>query len=232
MNNTKITIRNEVASDYKNVEEMTRRAFYNLYVPGCNEHYLVHIMRGHEDFVSELDFVMEADGKLIGNIMYTKARLVDEQKNEKEILTFGPLCIAPEYQRQGHGKMLMEHSFKRAVELGYDAIVIFGDPDNYVGRGFVSCQKHNVCIETGQYPVAMLVKELKPNVFDGRKWVYYDSPVMQLDMDAAQRYDDSLPSMEKKWMPSQESFYIFSHSSVQAGEGAEDSSHDEKSDTN
>lgn len=85
-----LTIRNEKEEDYKIVEEITRNAFYNLYVPGCVEHYLVHIMRQHEDFIPALDFVAELDGQVIGNIMYTKAKLVDEEGCEKAILTFGP----------------------------------------------------------------------------------------------------------------------------------------------
>lgn len=88
-----IVIRNETEKDYKTVEEITRKAFYNIYVPGCMEHYLVHIMRDHEDFIKELDFVIELDGKVIGNIMYTKAKLVDEAGEEKAILTFGPVSI-------------------------------------------------------------------------------------------------------------------------------------------
>ena len=110
-----INIRNEKEADYKIVEDITRRAFYNLYIPGCIEHYLVHIMRGHEDFIAELDFVLELDGQIIGNIMYTKAKLVDRNGKEKEILTFGPVSIAPEYQRMGYGKMLMEDVYKRQV---------------------------------------------------------------------------------------------------------------------
>ena len=125
-----LIIRNETEKDYQTVEEITRNAFYNLYVPGCVEHYLVRIMRGHEDFIPELDFVAELDGQVIGNIMYTRARLVDEAGNEKPILTFGPVCVLPKYQRKGYGKKLMEHSFERAVSLGYDVIVIFGSPAN------------------------------------------------------------------------------------------------------
>ena len=97
-----IRIRREEPTDYERVEEITRKVFWNLYVPGCYEHYLVHIMRSHEDFVAELDFVIEVDGQVIGNIMYTKARLVDEAGEEKNILTFGPVSILPEYQRMGH----------------------------------------------------------------------------------------------------------------------------------
>lgn len=213
--NKNIKIRNEEEKDYQIVEEITRKAFYNLYVPGCNEHYLVHIMRSHKDFLPELDFVIEVDNQIIGNIMYTKAKLVDESGEEKEILTFGPLCILPEYQRMGYGKMLIEHSFEKAVELGYDVIVIFGNPGNYVGRGFVSCKKHNICHESGIFLAAMLVKELKPKALDGRKWVYHDSPVMQIDEQEAERFDDSLEKMEKKFQPSQEEFYIHCHSVLQ-----------------
>ena len=85
-----IVIRNEKKEDWETVEKITRQAFYNLYVPGCVEHYLVHIMREHEDFIPELDFVLELDGQVIGNIIYTKAKLIDENGTEKEILTFGP----------------------------------------------------------------------------------------------------------------------------------------------
>lgn len=209
------TIRNEIPTDYQTVETITRKAFYNIYVPGCMEHYLVHIMRSHEDFLPELDFVIEVDGQIIGNIMYTKSKLVDETGFEKKILTFGPVSILPEYQRKGYGKMLMEHSFKKAEALGYDAIVIFGDPANYVSRGFKCCKRYNVCLEGNMYPTAMLVKELKPESFDGRKWFYYDSPVFQIDEKEAQRHDDGLEKMEKKVLPCQEAFYILSNSMIQ-----------------
>ena len=210
-----VIIRNEKESDYSIVEEITRKAFYNLYIPGCIEHYLVHIMRNHEDFIPELDFIAELDGQVIGNIMYTKAKLVDESGFEKEILTFGPISVLPEYQRKGYGKLLMEHSFQEAARLGYDVIVIFGSPANYVGRGFQSCKKYNICLENHKYPAAMMVKELKEHVLDGRKWFYYDSPVMNIDEEEARRYDDSLEKMEKKHLPSQEEFYIISHSFVE-----------------
>ncbi len=210
-----INIRNEEEKDHQIVEDMTRRAFWNLYIPGCVEHYLVHIMRSHEDFIPELDFVIEVDGQIIGNVMYTKAKLVDENGEEKEILTFGPVCIAPEYQRKGYGKQLLEYSFKQASSMGYDVIVIFGNPYNYVSRGFKSCKKYNISLANGKCPSAMMVKELKPNALDGRKWFYYDSPVMQIDEKDAERFDASLEPMEKGYQPSQEAFYISSHSVVQ-----------------
>lgn len=203
-------IRNEGKADYEEVERITRKAFYNVYIPGCVEHYLVHIMRGHEDFIPELAFVLEYDGKIIGNIMYTKARLTDGEGRKKEILTFGPVCVLPEHQRKGYGKMLMEHSFERAKELGYDAIVIFGSPSNYVSRGFRSCKKYGIRMEDGSFPAAMLAKELVPGALAGKSWTYQGSPAMEFSEEDALKYDDTLEKMEKKYQPSQDEFYIMS----------------------
>ena len=99
-----VTVRNETPADYQEVEALVRRAFWNLYVPGCSEHYLAHILRSHPDFVPELDLVLEAAGRVVGSILYTRARLVGKAGREKEILTFGPVCVAPEFQRRGYGK--------------------------------------------------------------------------------------------------------------------------------
>ena len=213
-----LIIRNETQVDRQIVEDITRRSFYNLYVPGCGEHYLIHIMRDHPDFIPELDFVAELDGQVIGNVMYTRATLTDEGGAVKDILTFGPVCIASEHQRKGYGRQLLEHSFRLAAELGWEVIVIFGSPANYVGRGFKSCKKFNVCLENGKFPSAMMVKKLKEGTLDGRRWVYRDSPVMSFDEGEARRYDDTLEPMERKHLPSQEEFYIMSHSFVEDGD--------------
>ena len=205
-----ITIRPERESDYQQVEDIIRQAFYNLYTPGCTEHYLAHIIRPHPDFLPELDLVLELDGRVVGNIMYTKSTLVDEAGEEKGILTFGPVCIRPGLQRRGYGRLLMEESFRRASAMGYEAVVIFGDPNNYVGRGFQSCKKHGVHLEDGTYPAAMLVKELEPGTLAGKSWIYRQSPAFVFDEAEARRFDDSLPPMEKKRLPCQEAFEILS----------------------
>lgn len=209
-----LIIRNETEKDYVTVEEITRNAFWNLYVPGCDEHYLVHIMRKHDDFVPELDLVAELDGKVVGNVMYTKSKLIDEKGKEKSILTFGPISIVPEYQRRGIGKKLLSFSFDKALELGFDAIVIFGNPGNYVYCGFKSCKKYNVCLENDIFPTAMLVKELKPNIFDTKRWYYKDSAVYDIDSKEVAEYDKLFEMKEKKYQPSQEEFYIYSNSTI------------------
>ena len=209
-----LIIRNETEKDYEVVEHITREAFWNLHTPGCDEHYLVHILRKHEDFIPELDFVAELDGDVIGNVIYTKAKLVDEEGKEKRILTFGPLSVLPVYQRKGISKALLECSFNKALELGYDAIVIFGHPGNYVSRGFKSCKKYNICLENDVFPTAMLVKELQPNVFDGKKWRYCESSAYNVNSDEAKKFDELFEFKEKKYQPSQEEFYIYSHSTL------------------
>ena len=211
----KVCIRNERESDYQTVEQITREAFYNMYVPGCFEHYLVHIMRAHEDFIPELDFVITLNDEIIGNIMYTKAKLTDADGNQKEIVTFGPVSIKPKYQRNGFGKMLIEYSLAQAAKLGYEAAGIFGSPSNYVSCGFKSSRKYHICSENGKYPAAMMAKELIPGTFDGRQWIYGESSVMNISEEAAAQYDAALGPMEKKYQPSQDEFYIMSHSFVE-----------------
>ena len=212
-----VKIRLETEKDYRAVEELTREAFWNVYQPGASEHYYVHEMRKHPDFLPELAFVLELDGRLVGNIMYTKAWLEDETGYRKEIVSAGPLCVAPEYQRQRLGKLLIEHSFDAARKLGYDVNINFGNPGNYVSRGFVSCKKKNVCcFAWGNFPTALLVCELVPGALDGRNWMFVPSTAADCceDQAAVEAFDRSFPPKDKKWMPSQEEFYIYRNSSV------------------
>lgn len=214
MNKIDYTIRMETEKDYREVENLAREAFWNQNFPGCYEHYFIHIMRSHEDFVPELDYVIETDGRIVGSVMYCKAKLKDEQGNVKDILTMGPLCVLPEYQRRGFGKALLEYTFVRAAEMGYDVIINFGNPDNYVARGYKSCIKYNVCFEGDFFPAALLVKVLKDGALDGRKWFYYPSDVDKPcdDAEAVAKFDALFPPKEKGWQPSQEEFFIHSHS--------------------
>ena len=207
-------IRNELEKDYREVEELTRKAFWNLHTQGCNEHYVVHVMRNHKDFISELDFVIEHDGSIIANIMYTKAWIVENNGRKKEILTFGPVSVMPEYQRKGYGRKILEHSFEKAIELGYDVIVIFGHPENYIPLGFKSCKKHNICIGEGVFPMAMLALELSVESIPKGNWVYYESDAYDIDESSATEFDKSFDPLVKEYKTSQELFYIYSRSKI------------------
>lgn len=125
----RLLIRNEREDERAVVENLIREAFWNVNVPGCDEHYLAHVLRTHEDFVPELNLVAELDKRIVGNVMYTRAWLADEAGDEREILTFGPVAVLPQYQRKGVSRALLEESFVRAKTMGCEAIVIFGNPE-------------------------------------------------------------------------------------------------------
>ena len=148
--------------------------------------------------------------------MYTKSKLVDSDGNVKPCLSFGALSVAPPHQRKGYSKMLIGHSFRVAVEMGYDVVLIFGNPDNYVGRVFKSSRKYNICLEGDRFPAALMVKELKAGVLDGRRWYFCESSFGEVcaDEEAAAAFDAAFPPKEKCWQPSQEEFYIHSHSCI------------------
>lgn len=207
-------IRNEKQDDYRAVEEMTKKAFWNLSEPGCNEHYLVHQLRKSEDYIPELGLVLEEDGRIIGHIIYVKAKLVANDGTQKEILSFGPFTIHPDYQRKGYGRKLLNHSFEVAKKLGYDTVAIWGNPENYACYGFRNCKRYNVCLEEEVYPVALMVKVLEEDVLSDKSWKYVESDAYQIDESGFEAFDSSFEQMEKGYAYTQELFYIYSRSNV------------------
>ncbi len=199
-------IRNETESDFREVEEVTREAFWNLYVPGCDEHYLAHILRGHPDFLPELDFVAEKDGRIIGNIMYTKSSAVSAGGTRIETLTFGPLSVLPEFQRKGVGSALVEHSLKMADNMGYKAVIILGNPDNYCKFGFKNGKDLGVSDPDGKYPYGLLVLELEKGIFGKNKWKYEISPAYNLDPEKTEEFDKGFEEKKKEFRYTQEQF--------------------------
>ncbi len=215
INNQEIIIRSEQKSDYRAVEELTREAFWNVYNPGCSEHYLAHVMRTHRDFLPGLTFVAEYRGQIVASIMYMKSWLEEDDGTRREILSFGSISVHPDFQRLGLGKRIMAHSFAAAKALGYKAVVIFGNPENYVSSGFKCSRRFNVSMDGNYFPTALLCLEMNAGLFDGRHYVYRESDVVTLlDDEKVEEFDRSFPPKEKGWMPSQEKFYIYSHSSV------------------
>lgn len=209
-----MTIRNETPDDYRTVEEMIKKAFWNLSVPGCNEHYFAHQVRKSGDFIPELDFVLEEDGKIIGHILYVKAKLVAADGTEKDILSFGPFTVHPDYQRKGYGRKLLYHSFEAAKNLGYDTVAIWGNPENYACYGFKNCKRYNVCLEEGLYPVALMVKVLDEDALSDKTWRYVESPAHEFDESGFEEFDSSFEQMEKGYAYTQELFFIYSRSNV------------------
>lgn len=206
-----ITIRNEQPVDHRAVEELTREAFWNLFVPGCSEHYLAHIMRDHPDFMPELDFVaVSKDNRVVGSIMYTKSSVVDADDTGTKIdtISFGPISVLPEFQKQGIGSALIKHSLAVAQENSHKAVIIFGHPHNYCKHGFKNGKDFGISNSEGRYPYGLLALELEPGVFEGHRWKYRESSACNIDENAAQEFDNQFPPREKGYRHTQEEFGI------------------------
>lgn len=142
MNNYSIRVEEE--RDYSTAESLVRQAFWNVYRPGCTEHYVLHHLRSCPDFIPELAFVIEADGKIIGQNVFVKAQITKDEVTAFPILTMGPICIANEYKRKGYGKILLDYSLEKAKALGYGAVCFEGNIDFYGKSGFDYASKFGV----------------------------------------------------------------------------------------
>ncbi|MDO5293940.1 MAG: N-acetyltransferase [bacterium] len=140
-------IRQEEPADYKEVENLTREAFWDIYRPGCNEHLVVHNLRASKNFIKELDFVVLDGETIIGNIVYSKCYIINEAGERKEAISFGPISVLPEYQKKGIGSLMINHTTKLAKELGYKAVFITGNDKYYSRFGFCPASKYDVHME-------------------------------------------------------------------------------------
>ena len=173
MNNYSIRVEEE--RDYSTVERLVRESFWNVYRPGCTEHYVLHHLRSCPDFIPELAFVMEADGKIIGQNVFVKAQITKNEVTAFPILTMGPICIANEYKRKGYGKILLDYSLEKAKALGYGAVCFEGNIDFYGKSGFDYASKFGIKyhgLPEGMAADFFLCKELKPGYLDGITGVY------------------------------------------------------------
>lgn len=204
---TEIVLRNETPADYRAVETLTRDAFWNQYAPGCNEHYLLHVMREADAFLPELDIVAEVGGRIVGNIVYTRAKIVGDQGQSWEVLSFGPISVLPEYQRQGIGRKLIEHTRELAQALGYRAILIYGDPAVYGKVGFAPAEKYGIGTPDNMYAAALQAMELYPGALAGCTGRFFEDPLFEIDPQAAEEFDQGFAAKERQsGLPSQARF--------------------------
>lgn len=202
----KITIRPETKDDYRNVENLTRESFWNVYRPGCQEHYVLHCYRKDPAFVPELDLVMEVDGKLIGQVMYVRSEIQCDDGRILPIMTFGPICIAPEYKRQGYGKRLLDGSMEKAKKMGANALAITGNIDFYGKSGFVPAKTKGVRYADDPEADYFLIKELTPGFLDGISGTYRDPDgyfVCEKDPKGFEAFEAAFPKKEKQKLPGQ-----------------------------
>jgi predicted N-acetyltransferase YhbS len=201
-----LRLRVETSEDHRPVEEVVREAFWNLYVPGCDEHYLAHLMRAHADFIPEWSLVAEVHGRIVGSVMSTRSRLAAKGA-ELQTVTIGPVSVLPEFQRKGIGRALVTRVCELSRARGFAAMVLLGDPHNYVGYGFRTGKDLGIRSEDGSYPVGLLALELVPGALAGKTWTAHFSSVFDVPPGLAE-FDAGFPPREKAWQPSQELFSI------------------------
>ena len=206
MSEQTIIIRLETEDDYRAVENLAREAFWNVYRPGCMEHYVLHCYRKDPAFVPELDFVMERNGVLMGQIMYARSEIRCADGRILPIMTFGPISIAPEYKRQGYGKRLLDYSMEKAREMGVGALAITGNLDFYGKSGFVPAKTKGVHYADDPEADYFLIKELEPGFLDGVSGTYEDPEgyfVCERDPEGFERFEAAFPAKQKMQLPGQ-----------------------------
>ena len=200
-----IELRLEQEKDKRIVEEVTREAFWNLHVPGCDEHFLVHNMREAKEFIRELDFVAIHNEKIVGNIVYVQSKVIDRNK-EHIVLTFGPVSVLPEYQKKGIGAKLINHTIQLAKQMDYKSIIIYGVPDYYKKYGFIASKVFNITDRDGKFPAALLVLELYQNAMEGIHGIFDEGQVYRIDAKESEEFDKGFVKKEKLKTQSQEKF--------------------------
>ena len=206
MNKIDYIIRLENNNEHREVENLVRESFWNVYRPGCTEHYVLHQLRNDPAFVPELDFVMEKDGKLIGQNMFMRAFITADDGRNIPIMTMGPICISPEFKRKGYGKKLLDYSLEKAAELGAGALCFEGNIDFYGKSGFTYAREFGIRyhgLPEGADDSFFLCKELKTGYLDDITGVYAPPQGYFVDEAETEEFDRLFPPKEKLKLPGQ-----------------------------
>lgn len=201
-----IIIRTEKEKEYREVENLVRESFWNVYRPGCLEHYVLHQLRKDAAFVPELDFVMEANEQIIGQNMFMKAFIQADDGRKIPIMTMGPICIAPDLKRKGYGKILLDYSLEKAKELGCGAICIEGNIDFYGKSGYRQASEFGIRyhgLTEDDDASFFLCRELIPGYLDGITGEYAPPQGYYVDEQEAEVFDKTFYYKEKKKLPGQ-----------------------------
>ena len=199
-------IRLEKTEEQRETEALVREAFWNVYRPGCLEHYVLNQLRSDEAFVPELNFVMEKDGRLIGQNMFMRAAIKADDGSDLPIMTMGPICISPELQGQGYGKRLLDYSLEKAAELGCGALCFEGNINFYGKSGFTYASEFGIRyhgLPEGADASFFLCKELKKGYLDGISGEYTPPKGYFVDEAEAEEFDKQFPPKEKLKLPTQ-----------------------------
>lgn len=194
-----MNIRRIENKDFKEVENVIREAFWNVYMPGCDEHLIIHKLKDEKCFVNDLSLVIEEDNKIIGAIFYALGKLKNEDK-EKDVLFFGPIGVLPNYQGLEYGATLIHESLKLAKEKGYPFVVITGNPDYYHRFGFESCSKYHIYLEgmdKNDEASFFMIRVFNKEELNEYKGVYYDPEIYKVDENELIEFEKNFPYKEK-----------------------------------
>ncbi len=201
-----IIIENEKQDEQFTVENLVRESFWNVYRPGCLEHFVLNQMRKDDNFVKELNFVLKLNCKIIGQNVFYKTFITLNNGDKFPILTMGPICIANEHKRKGYGKMLLDYSLEKATEMGFGAVCFEGNIDFYSKSGFTFARNFNIKyhgLPDGADDSFFLCKELKKGYLDNKKGEYQTPDVYLVDEVKAEEFDKLFPPKEKKKLSTQ-----------------------------
>ena len=206
MNTNDYIIRPETPADYNTVENLVRESFWNVYKPGCSEHYVIHVLRDDPAFVKELDFVMQKDGTLIGQNMFMKTVIETDDESVCNVLTMGPICITPELKRKGYGKALLDYSLEKATDLGYGAVLFEGNIGFYGKSGFTYAREFGIRyhdLPEGADDSFFLCKELQPGYLDGITGMYQTPQGYYAKEEDVEAFDKAFQPKQKLRLPGQ-----------------------------
>ena len=206
MSKSDCVIRPERKEDERAVEELIRESFWNVYRPGCSEHYVMHVLRDDPDFVKELDFVMEKDGRLIGQNIFMKAVINGDDGKDVPVLSMGPICIANDLKRKGYGKKLLDYSIEKAAEMGFGAVLFEGNIDFYGKSGFSYAREFGIKyhdLPEDADDSFFLCRELIPGYLDDVTGVYQTPKGYYVDDGDVEAFDRDFPPKEKLKLPGQ-----------------------------
>ncbi len=199
------TIRNIEKKDYIEIETKIREVFWNRYFEGCDEHVAFHNIVSHKDFIPELSFVLEVNNEIVGSIVYSHSKVINE-KEQFNTITFGPVSILEKYQGKGLGRALIVHSIEEAKKLNYSGIVICGYPYHYKPYGFVGGKKYNISMEDGNFYTGIMALPLYDGALNNVKGYIKFSDAFNLKPEEVEQYDKNFPKKEKMWQPSHDEF--------------------------
>ncbi len=199
-------IRPERKEDEAEVENLVRESFWNVYRPGCSEHYVIHVLREDPAFVKELDFVMELGGRIIGQNMFMRTVIEGDDGRTVPVLTMGPICIANEYKRMGYGKKILDYSLEKAAAMGFGAVLFEGNIKFYGKSGFQYARNFGIRyhdLPEGEDDSFFLCRELKPGCLGGVTGVYQTPAGYYVDDKDVEAFDKNFPPKQKLKLPGQ-----------------------------